>query len=250
MARFKSFPVALAIALAAISVVLIFIVGSTASAPIASGTSCNIPDSLPDAQPEYAPRGEILQVTATGNLLALSWSPQFCRTKGRSRAHDMQCGAGRNFAFILHGLWPDGPKREDPAWCRAAPALDRKTVRANFCRTPSVDLLQHEWAKHGTCAFKAAPDYFTQAARLWDRLHFPDMDALSRQQPNAGTVRAALANANPSIPLEAWSIRTGGGNWLEEVRICYDLSYKPRRCPDEDRGADDTRPVKIWRNQK
>ncbi len=250
MARFKSYPLLLVLVLAVISIALVFSVGNTARVSADAGGNCAIPDSLPDARLEYPPAGEVLRVSATGNLLALSWSPQFCKSKGQGRKHEEQCGAGRNFAFILHGLWPDGRQREDPAWCRPAPALDQKIVRANFCMTPSVDLLQHEWAKHGTCAFDAPDQYFKRAALLWQGLHFPDMDALSRQQQSVGDLRTALVKSNPAIPSASWSIRTTAGNWLEEVRICYDLKYQPRPCPREDVGVSDDRPLKIWRIRK
>ena len=38
-------------------------------------------------------------------VLALSWSPAFCADR-RSGTENAQCGAGRAFGFIVHGLWP------------------------------------------------------------------------------------------------------------------------------------------------
>ena len=83
--------------------------------------------------------------------LALSWSPQYCSTAKGGRSA-IQCG-GRNgrFGFTLHGLWPDGFGKEWPQYCRAANLVPRQVIRQNLCATPSVQLIQHEWAKHGTC---------------------------------------------------------------------------------------------------
>jgi ribonuclease I len=38
-------------------------------------------------------------------MLALSWSPTYCASPaGRDDAH--QCGLGRRYDFVVHGLWP------------------------------------------------------------------------------------------------------------------------------------------------
>ena len=38
-------------------------------------------------------------------VLALSWSPTYCATTGDARG-DEQCAPRRNYAFVVHGLWP------------------------------------------------------------------------------------------------------------------------------------------------
>ena len=40
-------------------------------------------------------------------VLALSWSPTYCQeTAERGRESREQCGSGRPYAFVVHGLWP------------------------------------------------------------------------------------------------------------------------------------------------
>jgi ribonuclease T2 len=44
--------------------------------------------------------------------LAPSWSPTYC---GSTEGHDNaeQCGPGRRYAFVVHGLWPRGLLRQE-----------------------------------------------------------------------------------------------------------------------------------------
>ena len=40
-------------------------------------------------------------------VLALSWSPSFCQdSEERGREAREQCGLGRPYSFVVHGLWP------------------------------------------------------------------------------------------------------------------------------------------------
>src|SRR5688572_25487595 len=38
-------------------------------------------------------------------VLALSWSPTFCASE-QAAGERLQCGTGRKYAFVVHGLWP------------------------------------------------------------------------------------------------------------------------------------------------
>src|SRR3546814_14299066 len=82
--------------------------------------------------PETPRQGDQSRIIApvTGYLLALSWSPEFCRTRTESKRHRLQCsGEMGRFGFVLHGLWPDAAGRRDPRWCRPVPLPeDRKSV--------------------------------------------------------------------------------------------------------------------------
>lgn len=120
-------------------------------------------------------------------VLALSWFPQFCRTKDAP-----ECGTlsperweGRNLA--LHGLWPN--KENDPShsygYCGVSPETRALDKRDTWCRLPPFGLsgselaalstympgtqscLQnHEWYKHGSCSGLDAGDYFALAAGI------------------------------------------------------------------------------------
>lgn len=211
---------------------------------------CAVPPSLPDARAEYPPPGSARVTPLTGLVLALSWSPQFCKTRGGDDKFASQCDVAKPFGFILHGLWPDGDGPSEPRWCRRVPALSRELVRQNYCATPSVTLQQHEWAKHGSCVERDPARYFARGTALFNALKSPDMDALSRKPLDVGAFIAAFVVANPG--LSANSIRVGISDigWLEEVRLCLATDYHPRACPRDISGAGDRAKLRIWRAEK
>lgn len=215
----------------------------------AQSIACQLPKTLPAAVAEKAPVGAVNMAPIVGNILALSWSPQFCRTSGKRQP--LQCdGKSGRFGFILHGLWPDGAGSDDPAWCAPADPLPAALVRQNLCRMPSVSLQQHEWAKHGTCMAKRPEAYFKAATLLFDGLQWPDMDRLSRDRATVGQFLAIFASKNPGLQSNMLIISSAPGGWLKEVQICLDTNYKPTRCRRDTRTANLRAALKIWRVAK
>ena len=115
------------------------------------------------------------------------------------------------------------------------------TVRQMFCRTPSPVLLQHEWQAHGACGFADARAYFGQAARLFDQLRLPRIEAIPRDRLTAGAVRAAFVAANPAFRPRDVFVQTTRDDALAEVRLCYDLAYRPTACPGGNGAPDGVR---------
>jgi ribonuclease T2 len=211
-------------------------------------TQCAIPERLAEPERESPRAGEAINIRGSHHLLALSWSPQFCRgRRGDPREADQCDGKAGRFGFILHGLWPDLPGRNDPAWCAPAKPISRALIRRHFCMTPSPQLMQHEWAKHGSCMTDKPEKYFQAASLIFAALRFPDMDALSRQRLSVGRFRAEFAALNPGLRPNMIAVHLGGGNWLREVRICLNANLRPQPCLPEDRGAKPGRPMRIWR---
>jgi ribonuclease T2 len=220
---------------------------SIASPAMAQGRGCLIPRSLPRPALESPPRGQAKRVPVRGNTLALSWSPQFCREHAGDRRHAGQCAASGQFGFILHGLWPEGEGASAPAWCAAATVLPQAIIERHFCMTPSVQLLQHEWQKHGTCATRDPERYFAAASLLYSAFKWPDMNRLSYERPSVAAFAEAFAGANPGLPAASVLVQTTNGGWLKEVKICLDTGYKPRVCPRGKRGTDPRMKIRIWR---
>lgn len=219
---------------------------SAGLAEAAHAQTCRVPDRLPPARVEpFSPR-EVRRIPITDFQLAVSWSPQFCRTRA-GREDQLQCGRGAAFDFILHGLWPEGEGRNWPQYCQPVQALPPEIVRSTFCATPSVRLQQHEWAKHGSCITQSPAAYFKAATTLFNALKWPDMNALSRSQPDVGSLAAAIAAANRGMRPEMIRIVLSRGGWLEEVRICLNRSYRPAACPRDTPGARSRERVRIWR---
>jgi len=217
---------------------------------LAQPQSCAVPNPLPRYRLETPPAGEVRRVPVSGYLLTLSWSPQFCRDKASSPDDATQCGRGARFGFVLHGLWPEGETSAYPAWCRDAGLIEEALVRQHFCMTPSAQLLQHEWAKHGTCMTDKPEKYFQAASLLFKAVRTPDMTALSRRRPSVAQFASAFADVNPGLSPEMLRVATNPGGWLQEVRICLDRSFRPERCPKGGGAANPKRALRIWRSAR
>ncbi len=209
---------------------------------------CTVPRDMPRPRPDGPSVREPRRVLPIGGYtLAISWSPQHCR--GSNDPDDrFQCAVGNHFGFVLHGLWPDGEGPEWPQYCAAAPLLSERVLRENMCMTPSPQLLQHEYAKHGTCMNVSPERYFGEASRLHSRIRYPDMNALSRRKGlTASQFAAAFARANRGITPAMLRIRTSRDGWLDEVWVCLDTRRNYAACPASKRGAAPTSRLKIWR---
>ncbi|MEQ1724579.1 MAG: ribonuclease T2 [Sphingopyxis sp.] len=211
------------------------------------GASCVAPTDFAMPRVERPRPDQVRRTPVTRYTLALSWSPGFCVTHGSEGDNAMQCGgeAGR-FGFVLHGLWPETSGRDWPQYCAPTQRIARATLSAHLCMTPSPQLLQHEWARHGSCMAATPEAYFAVAAREYDRVHRPDMAALM-QMPSLSAldVRRAFAHANPGLPMNAVAVRAGAGGWLDEVRLCLDRNFAWAACPVGDRGMSDGARVRV-----
>lgn len=213
----------------------------------AQAYQCHVPQGRVSV-PRIVPDGPARRAPVTGYTLSLSWSPEFCRGREASSAHQRQCG-GRDgrFGLIVHGLWPESAGGNWPQWCSASsPSPD--TLRPHLCMMPSERMMAHEWAKHGSCMVRRPENYFKVSAILWRSLRLPDLDLLSRRKGlDAGTLRKSFVAANPGWKPEQVGLSLSRNGWLEEIRLCYGKDFMPARCDARRYGPKDTAPVKIWR---
>lgn len=210
----------------------------------AMAQTCAIPRDLRPPVAEPPPRSEVVRdEPTTAYMLALTWSPQWCWGRADARNARIQCRDNR-FGFVLHGLWPNGGGKRHPRYCAPAPPLSVATVRRHLCMTPSPDLLQHEWAAHGTCGWRTAEAYFAKAAELWASVEKPSLAFATGRRVTAGDVRRAFVTANPGLRPNGVYVKVAKGGWLEDVRICYDLSFRPAPCRGGV-GAPDRAPVRV-----
>lgn len=219
-----------------------------ASPAFAQAMSCVPPKNISRPRPDLPSVDQPSRVLPIGSYtLAITWSPGFCRANGTDPDNKFQCGGNARFGFTLHGLWPDGVGKEWPQYCTKTQLLPDAVIRKNLCATPSAQLIQHEWAKHGTCMPGTPADYFGKARRLYDALRYPDMAALSRQPLTVAQFKAHLARKNPGIPATAMRVTLTRQNWLDEVWLCLDIRLRYARCRPNSGGAPDAALVKIWR---
>src|SRR5690606_30788812 len=162
--------------------------GGQAAAPPATA-------SVPAGKPPVAASGSGFDFY----VLSLSWSPTFCAEQGLD-APNLQCGADRDFAFIVHGLWPQF-ERGWPEFCdsgepgRVPDALAR-TLRDIM---PSPGLVGHQWRKHGTCTGLSQRDFLTAIREAYESVTIPGAYASAgksvRADPDA--VEADFLQSNP-----------------------------------------------------
>lgn len=219
----------------------------------AQAWQCQAPKYVPRPALELPTPNQARRTPVKGYTLALSWSREQCRGRERDPSMRYQCaGQIGEFGFVVHGLWPETNGPSYPQYCKTVGVLSRETIRRNICMTPTPQLQQHEWAKHGTCMAKTPEAYFGAARLLFDAIQFPDMVRLSRQSER-GTpltvahIAEAFAELNEELPAEAIKVKINDKGWLEEVRICLAKNFMPRKCPRFAQGAANNAKVKVWR---
>jgi ribonuclease T2 len=213
------------------------IVGTVAVAACLAGAaqasslkSCAIPPDVVPAPSEIPPADEIHpDVPIAAYLLALYWSPEACRSNIPESDKAIQCEAN-SFGFTVHGLWPNGPDRVHPRYCKPSPPMRLKTVKANLCMTPSPWLLQHEWQAHGTCQWPTPEAYFKKARAVRATLNVPDLTPDTNGTLTAGQVREAFLKGNRGLTRQGLNVRVNKDNRLTEVWVCLDLKFKPAAC--------------------
>jgi ribonuclease T2 len=220
------------------------------SMALAQAQQCAVPSRLPPSHAEGpTAKDPRRQMPIGGYTLAVTWSPEHCA--GSINTDDaFQCGAdgtgGGRFGFALHGLWPDGAGKSWPQYCRPAAPLPPAVIRAHLCSTPSAQLIQHEWAKHGTCMKDSPTRFFARSRALYRKLRFPDMGMLAQRRGlGVGDVATAIAAVNPGLRADMMRINATRDGWLSEVWFCLNLRFAPVRCPAGQNGMKPDEPVKI-----
>jgi ribonuclease T2 len=164
-------------------------------------------------------------------VLAMSWSPQHCATPQGAR-DDMQCAPGRQYDFVLHGLWPQNEKGW-PEDCSTEP-VSRNVVDSMLDIMPSPKLVRHEWSKHGTCSGSEPKEYFDNARSAFRSIQVPEQYKRPKLQvvSNPAEMRRRFAAANPKFKEDSFAV-TCSGRFLREVRVCLTTDFNPRACSKE-----------------
>lgn len=170
-------------------------------------------------------------------VLALSWSPSFCEAEG-GKVNRQQCGSGRDYDFVVHGLWPQY-ERGFPRECRTRERrVSDRLARSMADIMPSVGLVGHEWRMHGTCSGLSQQDYFATVRQAADKVNIPQrFQSLAQDQRiSASIVEGAFIKANPGMRETGVSVDCGSG-LVREVRICLTRDLEFRDCPELERRA-------------
>ena len=161
-------------------------------------------------------------------VLSLSWSPNWCALEGDARGSE-QCG--RDFGWVVHGLWPQYD-RGWPSYCPTpARAPSRTLTEAQADLFGAGGAAWYQWKKHGVCSGLAADDYFRLAREAFARVNRPEVLRKLRSAVKlpAGVVEQAFLEANPDWSPDTVTITCRDG-YIQEARICFTRGLEPRAC--------------------
>lgn len=172
-------------------------------------------------------------------LLALSWLPTYCGTAD-SRRDGHQCAPGRRFAFVVHGLWPQGRDRW-PEFCTGDKRVAEEEIEAMLDIMPSRRLIQHQWVKHGTCSGLTPNAYFELTRRLYGKIAIPAcyLAPSTTIEVTPARLIADFVAANRGLAANMLSVRCGSRRdraRLAELRICFSREGDFRPCGIDERG--------------
>jgi ribonuclease T2 len=161
-------------------------------------------------------------------ILALSWAPDYCSANPDDT---QECSLGKQYAFVLHGLWPQYATGY-PSNCGHNPLP--ASVKARFPRLyPNDKLFDHEWSKHGTCTGLAPTAYLALARQLRDQVQVP----LAYRAPaspfstTADDLKKLFLQYNPALPDASLAVNcSGSGRYLSELYICVSKDGEPAAC--------------------
>jgi ribonuclease T2 len=168
-------------------------------------------------------------------VLSLSWSPTFC-VEQNGREDEEQCGKGRPYAFVVHGLWPQN-ETGFPSACqsRFGTRIDGGIAVDMLDIMPSRDLVFHQWRKHGTCSGLSPDDFFDLTRTARQKIVIPrQFEGLTNHQTvSPAAVERAFMGANPKLSQNGIAV-TCSTRYLKEVRICMDKTLNFRPCTEVD----------------
>ena len=159
-------------------------------------------------------------------LLALSWAPNYCAEHPSD--HSRECSG--HAAFVLHGLWPQGDSGAPPMNCTAPGTLPEATVDHMLQFMPSRGLIQHEWAKHGTCSGLSPEDYFRTVERAFTSVHVPEQFRTLSHEAHVGVSDLEQSfSAENHAPPQSFRASCHSGE-LVGVEVCLDKNLQFRAC--------------------
>ena len=163
-------------------------------------------------------------------LLTLSWAPEFCATNPNGRT-SAECDPKKHMGLVVHGLWPQYDNGQWPQDCASTPPVASATVDHMMPIMPGKQLIQHEWAKHGTCSGLSVQDYFGEIEKLYDGLQVPDdfKKPSSSSQTGPSDIEQKFATAN-NAPQGAFRISCPQ-NEFSAVEICLSKDFQYQACP-------------------
>ncbi|MEM6940669.1 MAG: ribonuclease T2 [Pseudomonadota bacterium] len=163
-------------------------------------------------------------------VVALSWSPNWCRLEGDARGSE-QCVAGSGHGWILHGLWPQF-HRGYPSYCKTAARAPSRRMTAEMADIMGTSgLAWHQWKKHGSCTGLTAAQYYAASREAYRAINRPALlrDLKRDVRLPASVIEDAFLQVNPAMEADGITITCRSGQ-ISEARICLSKTLTPVPC--------------------
>jgi ribonuclease T2 len=167
-------------------------------------------------------------------VLSLYWLPTLCL---ESPGAD-ECRGSDHNGFIVHGLWPV-LDWNSPINCGGGDNLSDSLVGSLKDLMPTRQLVEREWAVHGTCSGEAPDRFFSLMRQAYVSVNLPILlngggDAIETIQQ----ITKGFTNRDSGLPAQAVIITCSDNPArLREVRICLSKNLASSYCSGETLGA-------------
>lgn len=163
-------------------------------------------------------------------LLTLSWTPEFCASDSTARS-SAECDPNKHVGLVVHGLRPQYDNGKSPQNCASMSPVASTTVDHMMPIMPGKELIQHEWANHGTCSGLSTHDYFGVIEKLYNGLEVPpNFKTPSSSFAAVPTdIEQKFAKAN-NAPKGAFRISCPQNEFLA-LEICLSKDFQYQACP-------------------
>lgn len=156
-------------------------------------------------------------------LLDMPWGPEFCSIADTSS----QCHAQPS--FVVHGLWPQNNDGSYPVFC--SHERGPSNTRDNFDITPDMQLLGHEWLKHGTCSAQGPQRFFQMEHEAFASIHVPSVfnhvDHEISMSPTE--ILSLFYKANPNLPQGSLVVSCRNDQFTA-IEACFTTGLHPMQC--------------------
>ena len=157
-------------------------------------------------------------------LLDMPWGPVFCTS-----IKDVSAQCRPQAGFVVHGLWPQNNNGTWPEFCSHSPGP--RDLTPNLDITPDIALLQHEWAKHGTCSGLTPAEFFRAEHEAFAQIQTPTalIDLNNSRTFTPLFVLDMFYVTNPGFPPGSFSLSCKNGHVIA-VEACFSKSLQPIAC--------------------
>jgi ribonuclease T2 len=178
-------------------------------------------------------RSEPRHITGAGfsyYVLSLYWLPTVCLESPTGE----ECQSQGHRGLAVHGLEPT-LDYNSPVNCGGdeRPSAALATLMKDLM--PTRQLVEREWAEHGTCSGLPPEQFFALLRQAYRSLSIPQLnDSNQDVELRVLRVTAAIRRGNPGLPPQSLSVTCSGSPArLREIRVCLSKNLSSTYCTGE-----------------